>query len=95
VHFDSACHAGLRAKYLVTVTDDFIVDVYRNGQKIENPARILLEERFGATVERIEVPVYSGDWMVFHVVNNRLRWGGCSYFAAAGLLRPGHYGFTS
>ncbi len=75
------------AQYLVTVTDDFIVDVYRNGERVPDARRKLLVERFGATVERIDVPVNPGDWVVFNVVNNRLRWGGAYYFAVAGVKR--------
>jgi hypothetical protein len=73
------------AQYLVTVTDDFIVDVYRNGERVPDGRRKLLLERFGATVERISVPVAKGDWLVFNVVNNRMRWGGAYYFAVAGV----------
>lgn len=86
---------ALRARYLVTVADDFIVDVYRNGQKIDDSSRTLLGELFGATVERIDVPLFAGDWVVFNVVNNRMRWNGSYYFAAAGMLGPDRIGFTS
>jgi hypothetical protein len=75
---------GLLADRLFTVADDFIVDVYHNGQRVPDSKRTLLLERFGATVERIDVDVKKGDWLVFNVVNNRLRWGGCSYFAVTG-----------
>ena len=37
----------------------------------------------------------AGDWVVFNVVNNRLRWGGAYYFAAAGLTDAGGLGFVS
>jgi hypothetical protein len=74
------------AQYLVTVADDFIVDVYHNGERVPDSRRKLLLERFGATAERIDVPVQAGDWLVFNVVNNRLRWGGAYYFAVAGIL---------
>ena len=73
------------AQYLYTVADDFIVDVYYNGERVPDAKRHVLLERFGATVERIDVAVRSGDWLVFNVVNNRLRWGGAYYFAAAGM----------
>ena len=72
------------ATYLFTVTDDFIVDVYRNGEKVPDSQRTLLVETFGATTERIDLKVRKGDWIVFNVVNNRMRWGGCSYFAVTG-----------
>jgi hypothetical protein len=68
---------------LLTVADDFIVDVYHNGVKVPDDRRELLEELHGATVERISVDVRPGDWLVFNVVNNRLRWGGASYFAVS------------
>ena len=47
---------------------------------------------FGATVERIRVDVRPGDWLVFNVVNNRMRWGGSSYFAVKG---QGTHGFAT
>ena len=64
------------ARHLVTVTDDFVVEAYKNGKRIEDAKRVLLNEIFGATVERMDVEVRPGDWLVFHVVNNHLRWGG-------------------
>jgi hypothetical protein len=80
---------GLRAKWLRTVADDFIVDVWRNGEKIADAKRALEHEIFGATVEKIDVEVRSGDWLVFHVVHNRLRWGGAKYFGVAGFVADG------
>lgn len=85
----------LRANYLITVADDFIVDVYYNGQVVPDSQRTLRAEIFGATVEQINVPVYQGDWFVFNVVNNRMRWGGAYYFAAAGCFAPNEFGFVS
>jgi hypothetical protein len=73
------------ANYVMTVADDFIVEVYHNGEKVPDTRRSMLEEVYGATVEKIDVEVREGDWLVFNVVNNRLRWGGVSYFAAAGM----------
>src|SRR3954466_4145755 len=75
---------GKLADYLITVADDFIVEVYHNGQRVPDSARELILERFGATGEKIKVPVKRGDWLVFHVVANRLRWDGSKYFAVAG-----------
>lgn len=72
------------ATRVVTVADDFVVDVYHNGLKVPDEKRTLLVERFGATAERLDLEVRRGDWLVFNVVNNRLRWGGCSYFAVSG-----------
>lgn len=85
----------VKAKYLITVADDFIVEVYHNGKNVPLSRRNLLEERFGATVERIDIEVKKGDWLVFNVVNNRLRWGGASYFAVAGCFAKDEFGFTS
>jgi hypothetical protein len=72
------------ANRIFTVTDDFIVDVYHNGERVPDTKRTLLHEVHGATAERIDIDVRESDWLVFNVVNNRLRWGGCSYFAVTG-----------
>lgn len=82
-------------KYLITVADDFIVEVYHNGKRVPDAQRELLNEIFGATVEKIQVAVHEGDWLVFHVVQNRLRWGGSKYFAVAGCLGQNEFGFAS
>jgi hypothetical protein len=96
VHRGHECsNSDLRADEVVTVADDFVVDVYLNGIRVPDDRRQMLAEIFGATAERIDVQVHRGDWLVFHVVNDRLRWGGCSYFAAAGILQPNEYGFIS
>lgn len=81
--------------HLITAADDFIVDAYHNGVKIADSRRKILEERFGATVERIETKVRPGDWLVFQVANNRLRWGGVRYFAVAGMQAPNQFQFVS
>jgi hypothetical protein len=81
--------AKVIADHLFTVTDDFIVDVYHNGVKVPDGKRKLIEERFGATAERIDLEIRQGDWVVFNVVNNRMRWGGCSYFAVTGRGESG------
>lgn len=86
---------GLLATHLVTVTDDFVVEAYKNGVRIQESQRTLLNEIFGATVERMAVDVRPGDWLVFHVVNNHLRWGGSKYFAVAGMLGTNDFGFVS
>jgi hypothetical protein len=83
------------ADYICTVADDFIVDVYHNGKIVPDDQRRLLFEIFGATAERIEVPVYKGDWFVFNVANDRLRWNGSYYFAAAGMTFPNAIAFQS
>ncbi|MEP6756944.1 MAG: hypothetical protein ABJA67_15675 [Chthonomonadales bacterium] len=87
--------AVTRANYLITATDDFIVDVYENGNPVPDESRHLLVERFGATVERIDTSVHKGDWLVFHVVNNRLRWGGSCYFGVSGSFAENEFGFVS
>ena len=48
-----------------------------------------------ATVEAIDVEVRRGDWLVFNVVNNRLRWGGARYFAVAGIKEGSGTAFTT
>jgi hypothetical protein len=85
----------LRARYVITVADDFVVDVYLDGKLVPDARRHLLREQFGATAERLDVDVRKGDWLVFNVVNNRLRWNGRRYFAAAGCLSKGEFGFVS
>ena len=74
---------------ITTVTDDFIVDIYHNGVKLPDDRRELVAEIHGATVEKIKVDLRPGDWLVFNVVNNRMRWGGTSYFAASGRNASG------
>lgn len=86
---------GILASYLVTVADDFIVEAYKNGTRIRDDQRKLLDEIHGATAERITVDVKAGDWLVFHVVNNRQRWDGAKYFAVAGCLAENHFSFVS
>lgn len=83
------------ANAVYVVADDFVVDVYHNGEKVPDAKRTLLEEIYGATVEKVEIEVREGDWVVFNVVNNRLRWGGSSYFAAAGMRANLGVGFVS
>ena len=84
-----------RAHYLITAADDFVVEVYHNGRRVPDSRRHLLLERFGATAERVDLEVRPGDWLVFNVVNNRLRWGGASYFAVAGCFARDEFGFVS
>jgi hypothetical protein len=64
--------------------DDFVCDIYLNGKLVPADRRKFKAEIFGAQAERIFVDLKAGDWIVFNVVNNRLRWGGAYYFAAAG-----------
>jgi len=83
------------ANYVITSADDFLVDVYHNGEVVPDDSRHMLSERFGATSERIDLQVHRGDWIVFHVVSDRMRWGGVRYFAAAGLFEKNEFGFVS
>ncbi|MDZ4289748.1 MAG: hypothetical protein U0984_17415, partial [Prosthecobacter sp.] len=83
------------ANSLITAADDFIVEAYLNGVKIPDSKRKLLDEIYGATVERIDIAIRPGDWLVFHIVHNRLRWDGARYFAVAGILGPNDFGFVS
>jgi hypothetical protein len=78
--------ARLRAKWVNIVADDFVVDLWHNGKPVPAAKRSLLHEIFGATVERVDVALASGDWLVLHVVHNRLRWNGCKFFGLAGLI---------
>lgn len=85
----------LLATHLITVADDFVVEAYKNGVRLQDGQRKLLDELHGATVERMSVDLRPGDWLVFHVVNNHLRWGGAKYFAVAGCLGSNDFGFVS
>jgi len=84
---------GLLATHLITTTDDFVVEAYKNGKRIMDGQRKLLNEIHGATVERMNVDLHPGDWLVFHVVNNHLRWGGTKYFAVTGMLGDNDYDY--
>jgi hypothetical protein len=86
---------NIRAQYVVTVTDDFIVDVYQNGVRVPDEKRELVAEVFGATAERIHIQVQKGDWLVFNVVSDRMRWGGVRTFMAAGVLATNKFGFST
>ena len=83
------------ATQVFTGADDFVVDVFHNGQRVPLSARSITSERFGATGESTDITVREGDWLVFNVVNNRLRWGGVYYFGAAGVRQDGAVGFNS
>ncbi len=85
----------LVASYVYTAADDFIVDVFHNGKRVADSQRQMAEERYGATAEKITVDVHEGDWLVFNVVNNRLRWDGARYFGAAGVKTNGTIMFQS
>jgi len=73
------------ADSIYTVADDFVVDVFHNGERVPDNQRSLIGESFGATCEKMLITVHEGDWLVFNVVNNRFRWNAVYYFAAAGV----------
>jgi hypothetical protein len=77
------------------VADDFVCDIYHNGKLVPADCRKLTDEVYGAQVETLTVDLKPGDWLVFNVVNNRLRWGGAYYFAAAGITDSGGLAFAS
>ena len=87
------------ANCVYTVADDFVVEVYHNGERVPDAKRSLQLEIHGASIEKVDIEVRRGDWLVFNVVNNRFRWDGASYFAAAGMMEePGkepRRGFTT
>ena len=85
------------AQRIFTAADDFVVDVWHNGQRVPDDRRQMVGENYGASSEKIEVEVREGDWLVFNVANNRLRWDGASYFGAAGVNDgdPQVVGFTT
>jgi hypothetical protein len=83
------------ADFICTVTDDFVIDIYVNGELVPADKRKLTGERFGAQMEQIDVPIHKGDWVVFAVANNRLRWGGSYYFGAAGMTQEKRLVFQS
>lgn len=87
--------SGVLCPYLITMADDFVVEAYQNGAPIPDDRRELLVECFGASGEKMNVSVRPGDWLVFHVVQNRLRWNGSKYFAVAGCIAPNRFAFVS
>lgn len=84
----------LPAAYLVTATEDFVVNVYLNGKPVPMAQREVLKEVYGSIVEKTKIEVKPGDWIVFNVANDRLRWGTC-YFGVAGLGKDGKPVFVS
>lgn len=76
---------GVLADELVLVAKDFVIEIYHNGRRLERSERRMVLDRFGSTVEKVDVDVEIGDWLVFHVAHNRLRHGGTKYFGLTGL----------
>lgn len=89
-----AAKRNLRSDALVIVAKDFVTEIYHNGRRLQRHERRMVLDRFGATAEKAELEVRPGDWLVFHVANNRLRHGGSKYFGVTGLL-DGKVAFVS
>jgi hypothetical protein len=83
------------ATRLFIAADDFVVDVFHNGQRVPYTARQMTTEVYGAIGERVDITVRERDWVVFNVVNNRLRWGGAYYFGVAGENDDSWVGISS
>ncbi len=83
------------ADWVTMVAKDFVVEVYKNGERVPDRDRQLLLDQFGACSERLNVGVKAGDWLVFHVVANRMRHHGSKCFLAAGCLDSGGFGFVT
>jgi hypothetical protein len=73
------------ANRIVTACDYFVVDVWQNGKLVPMERRQLVGEAFGAQLEQINMSVKAGDWVVFQVASNGLRWDGAQSFSAAGM----------
>ena len=91
----SNASAPIVASKVFIVADDFVVDIFLNGQRVPDVARRVTSENFGATAEEVTAEIRAGDSMVFNVVNNRLRWNGACYFGAAGMAGDGAITFVS
>lgn len=94
---ESDVDGRLVATTLWVVTDAFVVDVYHNGSPIGDQQRKIVKDVYGACVEKVDVKVQPGDWLVFNVVTNRLRaqTKGARYFAVAGVGTEGGITFVS
>jgi hypothetical protein len=90
-----AAPGEILATRLFIAADDFVVDVFHNGQRVPLTARQMTTEVYGAIGERDDITVREHDWLVFNVVNNRLRWGGAYYFGVAGVNDDGWVGISS
>ena len=80
---------------IYVVADDFVTDIHHNGKPVPDAQRKLRAEIYGAQVERVALDLRPGDWVVFNVVNNRLRWNGAYFFAAAAVNPDGLCVFPS
>lgn len=86
---------GLVARSLTVVAKDFVIEAYKNGERLTQAQRKMVLDRFGATAEKIKIDVHAGDWLVFHVAHNRLRHKGTKYFGVTGHLNEEQVGFVS
>jgi hypothetical protein len=87
--------APVMATDLYIGADDFVVDIFHNGHRVPDEARKVNSEVYGAIGERTTLTVREGDWLVFNVANNRLRWSGAYYFGIAGVTEDGSVAFVS
>lgn len=84
-----AVPAGRPIAFLLRITaDDFVVAIWHNGERVPDNKRKLLGDVYGATMEQVDIDVLEGDWLVFNVASNPVRWGGSSFFGVAGMLTP-------
>lgn len=83
------------ADTVIVSADDFVVDIYHNGERVPLWDRKMIAENWGSTAEEVTVEVREGDWLVFSVANNRLRWDGAYYFGVAGLKEDGSVAIES
>ena len=74
------------ADSLLVVADDFVTDIYQNGQRVPDDAYKMEGEIYGATVMRVTIDVHPGDSLVFCAANDRFRWNGSTGLSVAGML---------
>jgi hypothetical protein len=93
---DSSLDQGkVIAHYLQIVSSEMVTDVYQNGKIVPAKQHVLQAEIFGAQIERVNIEIHEGDWIVFHAVNNDLRGGFPRYFVAAAMADSQHSVFQS
>ncbi|MEM7013435.1 MAG: hypothetical protein AAF585_18340, partial [Verrucomicrobiota bacterium] len=85
----------LLANYVTVVAKDMVIEAFHNGEPIPDEKRQMLDDTADAAVERINVTVREGDWLVFHVAHNRVREPRSNFFALAGNLDANEFGFVS
>jgi hypothetical protein len=82
----SAAPSAIVADSILIVADDFVTDIYLNGQRVPDGSCKLEGEIYGATVLRVTVDVHPGDSLVFNAANDRFRWGGSTGLSVAGMM---------